>query len=234
MELPDAEIAETEVVVLLNNNPLYRDLQSRLAFLEANRTGSTTTPPCRERSCPPGSCGARAEYDATKAQIEELESSPAKWFAAPSGSPWSRRSAAWKARMTIPPSSCRPSKRKSRRKGNEADSVGRSSVAAQMARAEVENIERILHGVAEERERLRVELRSQHRVKCWATRMRLPPFPKTKLRDFRYLVHSLRIGGGHVHAGHGHRHVGPQQGANQFRRRRVETAENPGDRGGAA
>ena len=51
-------------------------------------------------------------------------------------------------------------KKKLRTNRNEAENVGRSSVNIQMARAEVENIERILHGVAEERERLRVELKS--------------------------------------------------------------------------
>ena len=49
-------------------------------------------------------------------------------------------------------------------KGNEADSVGRSTVNAQMMRAEVENVERILREVGEERERLRVELKSPRRV----------------------------------------------------------------------
>ena len=64
--------------------------------------------------------------------------------------------------------------------------------------------------------------------------MRLPPFRKTKRAASALPVHYLRIGGCHAPAGRGDRHVGPPQGANQFRRRRVETAEDPGDRGGAA
>ncbi len=42
--------------------------------------------------------------------------------------------------------------------------MGRSSINAIMQRADVENIERILRGVAEEKERLRVELGSKSRV----------------------------------------------------------------------
>ena len=43
-------------------------------------------------------------------------------------------------------------------KAHDAEKVGQSTVAAQMLRAKLENQERILHGVADERERLKVEL----------------------------------------------------------------------------
>jgi hypothetical protein len=49
-------------------------------------------------------------------------------------------------------------------KAREADAIGRSSVAARMQRADLEIAERILHAVAEERERLKVELDSPPRV----------------------------------------------------------------------
>ncbi len=56
------------------------------------------------------------------------------------------------------------------RKRNEAESVGRSSVAAQMARDDVEDIERILRAVAVERETQRVELSAAPRVKVLGDR----------------------------------------------------------------
>ena len=43
--------------------------------------------------------------------------------------------------------------------------MGRTSVAAQMARAEVEDVERVLRAVAAERETLRVELNAGNRVR---------------------------------------------------------------------
>jgi hypothetical protein len=49
-------------------------------------------------------------------------------------------------------------------KARDADAMGRSSVSAQMQRADLENTERILHTVVEERERLKIELQSPPRV----------------------------------------------------------------------
>ena len=74
-------------------------------------------------------------------------------------------------------------------KGNEADQVGRSTVNAQMMRAEVENVERILRGVAEERERLRVELKSPRRVDIKGDPNAPAAVPETETGDLRrYLV----------------------------------------------
>ena len=33
-DLPSSEIPETEIVMLLNSNPMYRDLQNRVSMLE--------------------------------------------------------------------------------------------------------------------------------------------------------------------------------------------------------
>ena len=51
------------------------------------------------------------------------------------------------------------------RKANDADSVGRNSISMQMAKADVDNIEQILHAVAVERETLRIELKARPRVR---------------------------------------------------------------------
>jgi uncharacterized protein involved in exopolysaccharide biosynthesis len=49
-------------------------------------------------------------------------------------------------------------------KARDADVVGKSSVSAQMQRADLESVERILQQVVDERERLKVELKSPSRV----------------------------------------------------------------------
>ena len=45
------------------------------------------------------------------------------------------------------------------KKANEADSVGKSSIAAQMNHTEIEEIEKVLHDVTQERERRRSKWR---------------------------------------------------------------------------
>jgi hypothetical protein len=49
-------------------------------------------------------------------------------------------------------------------KARDADSVGRTSISAQMLRADLESVERILRGVVDERGRLRIELQTLPRV----------------------------------------------------------------------
>ena len=51
------------------------------------------------------------------------------------------------------------------RKGSEADVEGPSLGFGQMATHEIDGIEHILHNVAEERERLKIELKADLRVK---------------------------------------------------------------------
>ena len=163
-DLPTAEIPESEVVMLLNNNPMYRELQSRLTMLQTVKSMHTNAalPGAKE---PPGFMRTLADYDATKAQLEELDRKSSDMVRAAKRIALQQEIRRLDSQMEVSTAQLEAFEKEVENKRSEADSVGRSSVAAQMARAEVDNIERILHGVAEERERLRVELKSPPRVK---------------------------------------------------------------------
>ena len=71
IESPDAEIAQLEVEAVLNNNPVYRDLQNRLMLLEAKtpRPVAGSVPADKPFT---GAIEVQAELAATKGQLEEL------------------------------------------------------------------------------------------------------------------------------------------------------------------
>jgi uncharacterized protein involved in exopolysaccharide biosynthesis len=164
LELPSAEIAEVEVAGLLNNNPQYRDLQSRLAMLESgsSRLHLGSVPPGTK--LPPGLAQAQADYESTKARLEALEQKSREMIRAARRIAWEQESRRLEVQLEVSTEQLLTFEKEVEHRKNGADYVGRSSVAAQMARAEVDNIERILHGVAEELETLRVELKAKPRV----------------------------------------------------------------------
>jgi len=185
-ELATAEIPETEVVVLLNNNPIYRDLQSRLAFLEAvSRQHTDAAAPGTKQ--PVGFTRTKAELESARAQVQTLEQKSAEQVRSAKRIELEREIRHLENQVEISTGQVAAFEKEVERKGNDADSVGRSSVAAQMARAEVDNIERILHGVAEERERLRVELKSTPRVGILGDRNSPASLPENEMRDLRYV-----------------------------------------------
>ncbi|MEI8373570.1 MAG: AAA family ATPase [Planctomycetota bacterium] len=183
-ELATAEIPETEVVVLLNSNPIYRDLQSRLTFLEGlSRLHMEAAAPGTKQ--PVGFARSKAELESAKAQLLTLEQKSTEQVRGAKRIELEREVHRLESRVDISTGQVAAFEKEVERKGNEADSVGRSSVAAQMARAEVDNIERILHGVAEERERLRVELKSAPRVAVLGDRNAPAAIPENEMRDLR-------------------------------------------------
>ena len=71
-DLQEAEIPEADVVMLLNNNLVYRDLKSREAMLTAiDRVHNYAAAPGTKE--PAGFGRTKAELEAAKAQIQELE-----------------------------------------------------------------------------------------------------------------------------------------------------------------
>jgi len=161
--LPDSEIPEVEVVTLLNNNPMYRDLQSRLAVLESSDfntdTATSGTKP------PPGLARTQAELSRVKARLQKLETDTRDQVRGARRIALERDLHRSETQVEISAQQLRAFEKEVEKKANEAESVGRSSIAIQMARADVESIERILRNVADERATLRVELRARNRVR---------------------------------------------------------------------
>ena len=160
IESPDAEIPQTEIVMLLNTNPLYRELQTRLGYLDQLERMHTVTamPGVKE---PPVYQRSKAEHAATKAQLDDLESKSrdmvrnAKRIGLQSDIKHLER------QLEVSTDQIASYEKEVEKKRAEAENVGRSSVAAQMSQNEVNNLQKILQDVAEEKERLRVELGDQ-------------------------------------------------------------------------
>jgi capsular exopolysaccharide synthesis family protein len=185
-DLPGAEIPETEVVVLLNNNPMYRDLQTRLGFLRQAKMahGIALAPGTRET---PTFARTNAEFESTTAQLEKLDSDTRDQVRGAKRIALEQEIHRLESHVEVSTGQLAGFEKEVERRGNEAESMGRSSVAAQMARAEVDNIEHILRSVAEERERLRVELNSATRVTVRGDKNAPASVPEHETRGFRYL-----------------------------------------------
>ena len=155
-----AEIPETEVVLLLNNNPEYRMLKDRVAMLEALKK-----PHERLTGVKPtiGMAWTETEWKALRAQLKALEQRSSDLVRG-------RRVGLeeeirrLESQIEISIGQMAAFEKEVERKGQDADSVGRSSIATKMAADEVENIEHILHAVNAERERLGTAIRSGART----------------------------------------------------------------------
>jgi capsular exopolysaccharide synthesis family protein len=167
-ELEDANIKDTEkvpemeVVMLLNNNPVYRDLQSRVAMLEQIynmhiKTAQMAQPGMSQN---PGFARTMAEREATKNQLELLKAESRELVRNAKVIELKREISRLTHQVDISDRELQGFEKQVENKQKEAENVGRISVSIQMERAEVENIERILKTVAGEREHLNVELKS--------------------------------------------------------------------------
>ncbi len=162
-ELKDADIPETEVVMLLYGNPMYRDLQTRLTALEQvdrmhnfAQAPGTKEPSTYQRT--------KAELMATRGQVDELKKNCAEMVRSAKRIQYKTELSRLESEVEISQQQVAAFEKEVEKKHEEADTVGRNSINAIMQRADIESIERILHGVAEEKERLRVELGSRARV----------------------------------------------------------------------
>ena len=185
-DLTGALIPEAEVVMLLNNNPMYRDLQTRFTMLsQFNRLHINALAPGTK--IPEGFRRSQGEFEATQGQIDKLKNDTVQMVRAAKRIALQQDIRRFTSQLEISTDQMAIFEKEVERKGNEADSVGRSSVAALMARAEVDNIERVLRGVAEEKERLRVELRSRNRVEVLGDKNAPAAIPEHETRGFRIL-----------------------------------------------
>ena len=233
--MQDAEIPEADVVLLLNNNPVYRDLQSRIAMLAGiDRIHNIAAAPGTKE--PAGFGRTKAELEAAKAQLQELEDHSRDLVRGAKRIALKAEISHLESQVDISTGQIAAFEKEVEKKANEADSVGKSSVAAQMAKADVENIERVLRSVAEEQERLRVEIRSRPRVTVLGgDPKKAADVPESETRGG---IRLMFIFGGSLLA-----MFVPAVGIVVWDlrkervnscERRVETAEDPGDRGGAA
>jgi hypothetical protein len=157
-----SETSEIEVVSLLNGDPAYRDLRSHLAILEANRLHANSAAPGTKQ--PPGADQTKADYEGTQAQLEKLQEQTRKMVHDAKVLALKQEKRRLENEVEISRTQIALFEKEVDKRKEEADNAGRITISAQMAKADIENIERVLRNVAEEGERLRVELKSGSRV----------------------------------------------------------------------
>jgi hypothetical protein len=159
------EIPEMEVTVALNTNPTFRDLQSRYIALESKLRNAKTAVNNTEQR--PLLAETQAELASAKAQMEQVKHEAANQILNAKRLALGRKLRRLRAQLEFSTEQLRLAEKEVEKKANEAEAVGRISITAQMAKAEVENLERILHNLAEEREHLKIELNAPSRVVVW-------------------------------------------------------------------
>ncbi len=130
-ELPNTEIAEIEVVAILNNNPRYRDLQSRVLLLEQNLLRHSATPPGKKPS--PAYVRAMADLETTKAQLETLVKQSRDQIREALRIELRNDVRRLDRQLEISTGKLAGFEKEVEVKGNEVDSLGRSTVGIQMA-----------------------------------------------------------------------------------------------------
>jgi capsular exopolysaccharide synthesis family protein len=193
-ELPTVEIPDTEVIALLGNDPVYRDLKSRLAGLEQIQRMHVQAVPDQLKP-PPSIARQQAEYTAVKRQKDEMEQFAREQIRTARRIALDQEIRSLASQADILSGQIARFEKEVQSKRNEADAVGKSSVNAQSYKADVENVERVARTLAEEREHLKVELNSDRfdpRVRVLADDPhRAAEVPEGESRDNRLLYAGL-------------------------------------------
>ena len=186
LEAPNPELPETEVVMLLNTNPTYRDLQNKHSLLESLKQAHVVASAAGPKSA--GYVKVEAELLSTKNQLEELEKQSREQV---------RSAKIFMLRQEVRHLESQEEnsgvqlaayEKEVEHKGNEADFVGKGTTATQMQRADIDNLERVLRNVVDEREHLRVELNSPLRVQVRGEPGAPAAEPESEARDLRYVI----------------------------------------------
>jgi len=169
-DLPNEEIAAIDVASLLSGNPQYQSLRNRIAAIEessghnrpaAPADANKPAEPDRKLVEPDPS---PADLRKLKTQLSEMEGMAAEEIRSAARIGIERDIRHLQAQFEVSTEQFQLFEKEVEKRSIEMDSFGKTSIAAQMARADVELQERILGLLAEERERLKIDLSSAPRV----------------------------------------------------------------------
>ena len=160
-DLPAAEIAAIEVAALLNKDPAFRDLQQRRTLLELesdklHASGGTATTEERRIA---------ADLEKTKQQMQQLRTETREAIRDAKCIALNQEISRLKIKVGISEDNLASFAKEVEKKEEIVESLGKSSINVQMERADIANIEHLLRGAAEERERLKVEVDARPRVR---------------------------------------------------------------------
>ena len=142
----DYKVSESEIALVLTNNPVYHELLPRQQMLQqmVSAAMKMTAPGSRESS---QFSQARAQLEATNESLQQLKSKAEVQVREAKRIELERELNRLNTEIGIATDQVQAFEKEVAGKARDADSVGRSTVAAQMLKAKLENLERILHGV---------------------------------------------------------------------------------------
>jgi len=180
-----AEVPEVEVAVLLNQNPIYRDLQAQIAVLSGiSRIHSSNI--AQGTKIPSGFNRTQMQFEGAQAQLEALREQTRKMVRDSKLITLRHEKSHYQSELEITTGQLTAFEKQVEQKREAAESAGRITISAQMARTDLESLDRILHNLAEEEENVRVELKSAPRVTAYSAEL-----PEHEARGFRDLFIAL-------------------------------------------
>ena len=161
---PDAfRVPETEIAAVLVNNPAYKDLLPRQQMLQSI-VDSQQPLLVRGQKPSPTAARAKAELDSTDNAVRKMRDNAKDQVREAKQVELERETDRLRAEIDIATEQIGTFEKEVESKQRDADSVGKSSIAAQTYKATLENTERSLQSIVDERDRLKVELQSPTRV----------------------------------------------------------------------
>lgn len=153
----DYKVSESEIAAVLTTNPVYHELLPRQQMLQQMVTAAMKLKVPGSHDSPNFS-QARAQLAATDESIQQLKSKAEMQVREAKRIELERELRKLDTEIGIETDQVDAFAKEVASKQRDAESVGRSTVAAQMLRAKLEDLEHILRSVSDERERLKVEL----------------------------------------------------------------------------
>ncbi len=141
-ELGDAKISDLEVYQFLVSIPAYSDLHRRAVLHELDKRGEQS----------------KEELAAMDKMLDQIKSQCRTMLRAARRIELDNEVHKLTTRLEFANEHVLSFQKEVNAKSREADMIGRTTIAAQMLRAKLDNVERILRGVSDERERLKIEL----------------------------------------------------------------------------
>jgi succinoglycan biosynthesis transport protein ExoP len=151
------KVSETEIAAVLVNNPVYHELLPRQQMLQTI-VGAGQKMMVKGIKPSPAFQQALAQLQATNDNIEGLRLKADEQVRQSKQIDLEREMRRLKTEIDIANEQVLSFQKEVENKSRDADAVGKSTVAAQILRGKLENVERIRKGVDEERARLQVEL----------------------------------------------------------------------------
>jgi polysaccharide biosynthesis transport protein len=159
--LPNVEVSEYEVLAFAQSDPRYRPLAERMVFQESMKR-------MNDNYAVPGGTKyanrASNDLNVTQAQFEEIQKGLRDRIRGNKRTEIEREIRKLEAEIAILGEQERQFQKDVDQQRKEVDQLGRGSIDVEMMRADQKRSDVVLNSIAEERERLSVEMRAQPRV----------------------------------------------------------------------